>query len=136
MMSARLLGLFLIVVAGAPVEAGGAAGFCGLAGGTPGELLDRVRAMPGIKEVHRDRDYAAFQDPATSTVFTFTEAAQPAHPAAVCRKPVQKGDTLEIEMSIVCAGAERHCTQLEGDFKLLNAKMQADINNQIQAGKK
>lgn len=122
-------------IASSANPAGAADRFCGLEGGTPDALATRVKAMPGIREVHRDKEYLAYQEPATSMVLTFTEPAHPAHPAAVCRKPIQKGDTLEIEMAIVCQGAERHCTQLEGDFKLLNAKMQADINNRIQSGK-
>lgn len=116
--------------------AGGGTTFCGTEAGAPDALKQKVQAMAGIKEIHRDRDFVAFQDPASSTVYTFSEAANVAHPAAICRKPVQKGDVLEIEMAIVCKGPEARCTTLEADFKLLNAKMQADINNQIQAGRK
>lgn len=112
-----------------------ASAFCGSETGAPDALLARVKTMAGIKEIHRDREFVAYQDPATSAVFTFTEAGHPAHPAAVCRKPVQKGDQLEIEMAVVCKGPEAKCAGLESDFKLLNAKMQADINNQIQARK-
>lgn len=112
-----------------------ASAFCGGDAGPPDALLTRVKAMPGIKEIHRDREFVAYQDPATSAVFTFTEPAHAAHPAAVCRKPVQKGDQLEIDMAIVCKGPDAKCAALETDFKLLNAKMQADINNQIQARK-
>jgi hypothetical protein len=134
----RAMGAAVGVAAGIgiPALAGAETAFCGVGAGTASELMSRVGAMPGIREVHRDRDFVAYQDPASSTVYTFTVKGQPAHPAAVCRKPVQKGDSLEIEMAIVCEGPERHCTQLDGDFKLLNAKMQADINNQIQAGKR
>ena len=116
--------------------AGGGGTFCGTETGAPDVLKQKIQAMAGIKEIHRDRDFVAFQDPASSTVYTFSEPANAAHPAAVCRRPVQKGDVLEIEMAIVCKGAEAKCTTLEADFKLLNAKMQADVNNQIQAGKK
>ncbi len=119
-------------LAGAPADTS----FCGDATGTPEALLERVKAMPGIKEVHRNKEYAAYQDPVAQTMYTFTLPAQSAHPAVVCRKPIQKSDSLELQMAIVCKGSEKHCTQLEGDFKLLNAKMQADINNQIQANKK
>ncbi len=107
--------------------------FCGLAAGKTGELATRVAAVAGIKEVFRNAEYVAYQDPASQTVFTFTAAGQAAHPAAVCRRPLQKGEALELEMVIVCEGPERRCADLEGDFKLLNAKMQADINNQIGA---
>lgn len=122
-------------LAAAAAPAARATGFCGLESGEPDAIAGRVKAMPGITEVHRDKEYVAYQDPATSMVVTFTEPGHPAHPTAVCRKPVQKGEALEIEMAIVCKGAERHCTQLEGDFKLLNAKMQAEINNRIQSGR-
>ena len=48
---------------------------------------------------------------------------------------LEPGCIVEIEMAIVCKGPDAKCAALEQDFKLLNAKMQADINNQIQARK-
>lgn len=114
---------------------GHAGSFCGSETAAPDALLQTVKGMTGIKEIHRDREFVAFQEPGSSAVYTFTEPAHAAHPAAICRKPVQKGDQLEIEMAIVCKGPDAKCGELEQDFKLLNAKMQADINNQINARK-
>ena len=136
MFAAAVTGLLASAAAVQPAAAGADTSFCGGPGGKAAEILERIKAMPGIKEIHRTPEYIAYQDAATQAVYTFTGIAQKAHPAAVCRRPVQKGDALELQMAIVCEGAARHCEQLEGDFKLLNAKMQADINNQIQAGKK
>lgn len=131
---ARLVPFCLLAMISA-ASAADPASFCGSGTGAPDALLQQVKGMAGVKEIHRDREFVAYQDPASQSVFTFTDAAHAAHPAAVCRKPVQKGDQLEIEMAIVCKGPDAKCAALEQDFKLLNAKMQADINNQIQARK-
>lgn len=113
----------------------GATAFCGGETAAPEALLQRIKSLPGIKEIHRDREFVAYQEPGSQAVYTFTEPGHAAHPAAVCRKPMQKGDQLEIDMAIVCKGPDAKCAALELDFKLLNAKMQADINNQIQSRK-
>ncbi|MEQ1714270.1 MAG: hypothetical protein ABL908_23120, partial [Hyphomicrobium sp.] len=44
--------------------AGGGTTFCGTEAGAPDALKQKVQAMAGIKEIHRDRDFVAFQDPA------------------------------------------------------------------------
>ncbi len=133
-MRTRLLPFCLIALAHSTV-AGHAASFCGSETAAPDALLQTVKGMAGAKEIHRDREFVAYQEPSSQAVYTFTVEGHAAHPAAVCRKPVQKGDQLEIEMAIVCKGPDAKCATLEQDFKLLNAKMQADINNQIQARK-
>ena len=82
------------------------------------------------KEVFRGPEYIAYQD-ATEAVYTFSLAAQgPAHPAAICRKPVRDGDSMILQMVIVCKGESESCQRLESDFKLLNAQMEAAIRNE------
>ena len=108
-----------------------AAPFCGRASGEPAAIQADIAKAPGIKKVHRSADYVAYQDEATGAVFTFTqEAVGPAHPAAVCRKPVKDGDNLTLQMVILCKGESNACQVLESDFKLLNAQMEAAIKNE------
>jgi len=125
-LAASLLGLGLH-----PASAFDPTDFCGRAKGDPTALQSDVAKMTGIKEILRSPEYVAYQDEATETVFTFTQAAVgPAHPSAVCRKPVKDGDNLTLQMVIVCNGETDACQRLESDFKLLNAQMQAAIRNE------
>lgn len=132
--SAFVLPLLLALATGGARADDGTA-FCGRATGEPAAILADVSKAAGFKEVHHSPEYIAYQDPATEAVFTFTqEAAGPAHPAAVCRKPVKQGDDLVLQMVTVCRGDESACQRLESDFKLLNAQMEAAIRNQGKPG--
>jgi hypothetical protein len=105
--------------------------FCGRASGEPSALQADISKAAGIKEIYRGAEYVAYQDEATQAVFTFSqEAVGPAHPAAVCRKPVRDGEFMTLQMVVVCKGAVDACQRLESDFKLLNAKMEAAIRNE------
>lgn len=105
--------------------------FCGRDSGEPAALEAAISKSAGVKEIYRGPDYVAYQDAATEAVFTFSLPAQgPAHPAAVCRKPMKEGDSLTLQMVILCKGETEHCQRLESDFKLLNAKMEAAIRNE------
>ena len=106
------------------------ASFCGRPTGEPAVLQETISKDSAVKEVYRGAEYIAYQD-ATEAVFTFSQAAQgPAHPAAICRKPVRDGDNMILQMVIVCKGESDACQRLESDFKLLNAEMEASIRNQ------
>lgn len=105
--------------------------FCGRPSGEPAALLEQISKADGIKEIFRGPEYVAYQEASTGAVFTFTEPGQgEAHPAAVCRKPQQQGDSIVLQMVIVCRGAPGGCQRLESDFKLLNAKMEAAIRSE------
>jgi len=105
--------------------------FCGRDSGEPAGLEAAISKAAGVKEIYRGLEYVAYQDSATEAVFTFSLPAQgPAHPTAVCRKPVRDGDSITLQMVIVCKGETESCQRVESDFKLLNAKMVAAIRNQ------
>lgn len=109
--------------------------FCGMPSGEPAALQAAVGKLVGVKEILKDQQYVAFQDPAAETVFTFTIAGHNAHPAAVCRKPVKSGDQLTLQMTIVCKGDQESCAKLTQDFKELNARMQIEINQRAEAAR-
>jgi hypothetical protein len=54
----------------------------------------------------------------------------PAHPAAVCRRPVKDGDRLRIELGISCGAAEMECEKLTDAFEELNRRMIQDMEKQ------
>lgn len=119
-----------VLAAGAHAHAQGTE-FCGRPTGEPAALEAEISKAAGVKEIFRGPEYAAYQDAATDAVFTFTQPGQGgAHPAAVCRKPVKEGDSLTLQMVIICKGGSDDCQRLESDFKLLNAKMEAAIRNE------
>lgn len=112
--------------------------FCGDPSGSAEELIQRYSTKPGLKQVYKSDDYVAYSDDDknSSVMYTFTEKANPAHPAAVCRKPVQKGDNLVITMSVVCDGKKDACAKLQNDFNVMTAEMQAHVDQQIADQKK
>lgn len=111
--------------------------FCGDASGPAAELISRYSNDPKLKEVYKDNDYVAFSDdPKNSTVmYTFTTATNPAHPAAVCRRPEKAGDNIVIKMVVVCDGAKDACDKLRNDFNVLTARMQVEADQQLNQAK-
>lgn len=115
-----------------------AEGFCGDPTGKAQELIDRYSAKPGLKQVYKSEQYVAYSDDEknSTVMYTFTVKGHPAYPAAVCRKPIQQGDSLVITMSVVCDGEKEACTTLKNDFNVMTAKMQAEVDQKIAAEKK
>ena len=94
----------------------------------PVELLGELTEQDKLPEVFRDPAYVALQDKATWAMWTFTREGQPAHPAVVCRRPVQEGDVITLEMVVTCKGGESACVQLTQEFRALNAIMAMEMN--------
>jgi hypothetical protein len=113
-----------------------AQGFCGEAVAKAEDLITRYSSAKGLKETYKSVDYVAYADDekAPTVMYTFTTKGHPAHPAAVCRKSVQEGDTLVLKMEIICDGAKEPCDKLRNDFNVMNAKMQVEVNDKIRDG--
>jgi hypothetical protein len=114
--------------------------FCGDTIAKADELITRYSAAKNLKETYKSVDYVAFADDekAPTVVYTFTVKGHPAYPAAVCRKQAKEGENIVLRMEIVCDGEKEACDKLRNDFNVMNAKMQAAVDNQIKdaAGKK
>ncbi len=112
--------------------------FCGDAPAKAEELIERYSSKPGLQKVYETDQYLAFSDdPKNATVmYTFTTKHNPAHPAAVCRKIVRQGENLTIAMKVICDGAADACAKLQNDFNVMNAQMQAQVDQQIASQKK
>jgi hypothetical protein len=125
----------LSVLSGAaPAQAQQGSDFCGRPTADAVALRETIIKAEGVKEIYRGAEYVAYEEAATQAVYTFTEPGQvQAHPAAVCRRPVKDGDNLLLQMRIVCGGSAVGCQALESDFKLLNARMEAEIRNKAAA---
>jgi hypothetical protein len=102
---------------------------CGRPKEPPLALLERLSKAEKLPEIHRDKAYIALHDKARDTTWTFTVAGHPAHPTAVCRRPVQSGDRVSIEMHVTCSAPEAECEKLVNAFQELNRRLVQDLEN-------
>jgi hypothetical protein len=112
--------------------------FCGDPTGKAEELLQRYSTQKGLKEVYKSVDYVAYSDDSknSTVMYTFTTKGHPAHPSAICRKLTKEGESSIIKMEVVCEGKDEPCIKLKNDFNVMLAKMQVEVNQQIEAQKK
>jgi hypothetical protein len=107
---------------------------CGEARAAPKALYERLLKDGRIKEMHRNELYVGLENGQDGTLWTFTLAKHPAHPAAVCRRIVERRGFLDIPTTIVCEGAKAACAELKDDFAALNARMIDDLYKQQSKG--
>lgn len=62
-------------------------------------------------------------DAANKTVWSFTPPGHPAHPTAVKRAVVEKGEAIHIDMSALCQADKSACDRLMDEFRALNQRM-------------
>jgi hypothetical protein len=117
-----------------PLLATGAAAddLCGRPKEAPSALFERLSKAEKLPEIHRDKAYVALHDKARDTTWTFTFAGHPAHPTAVCRRPVQSGDRVSIEMHVTCSAPEAECEKLVNAFEELNQRLVQDLEKQTK----
>lgn len=108
--------------------------FCGEPAAKADELITRYSTAKNLKETYKSIDYVAYSDDEKmpTVVYTFTTKGHPAHPAAVCRKQSKEGENIVLRMEIVCDGSKDACDKLRNDFNVMNAKMQAEVDNKIK----
>ncbi|MBX9589162.1 MAG: hypothetical protein K2X43_07650 [Hyphomonadaceae bacterium] len=103
---------------------------CGRPSEPPQGLFDRLTKTEKLKEDFRDKSYVAISDKAKDTVWTFTMPGHPAHPSVVCRRPVQDGADLRLQMNVQCNAVEAECQRLVKAFQELNQRMMRDLRKQ------
>ena len=103
---------------------------CGRPTEQPQALFDRLTKIEKLKEDFRDKSYVAISDKGSDTIWTFTMPGHPAHPSVVCRRPVQDGAELRLQMDVRCNAAETECQKLVTAFQELNQRMLRDIGKQ------
>jgi len=103
---------------------------CGRPSEQPEALLSRLTKTEGLKEDFRDKSYVAISDKAKDTVWTFTVPGHPAHPSVVCRRPVQDGADMRLQMNVQCNAAEAECQRLVKAFQELNQRMLQELRKQ------
>jgi hypothetical protein len=103
---------------------------CGRPQEQPQALFDRLTKTEKLKEDFRDKSYVAVNDKAKNTVWTFTVAGHPAHPSVVCRRPVQDGAEMRLQMNVHCGASESECQKLVQAFQELNQRMIQELRKQ------
>jgi hypothetical protein len=103
---------------------------CGRPREEPQALFDRLTKSEGLKEDFRDKSYVAISDKTKNTVWTFTAPGHPAHPSVVCRRPVQDGADVRLQMNVQCSAAEAECQKLVRGFQELNQRMLRELEKQ------
>ena len=107
-----------------------AEGLCGRQTELPQALFERLIKTEKLKEDFRDKSYVAIGDTAKDTIWTFTVPGHPAHPSVVCRRPVQDGADLRLEMNVQCNAPEAECQKLVQSFQELNQRMMREMRKQ------
>ena len=90
-------------------------------------LLERLTKTEKLDESFRDKSYVAFNDAVRGTLWTFTLAGHPAHPSVVCRRPVEEGGKVRLEMSVQCNATDAECEKLVRGFEDLNEQMLKEL---------
>jgi hypothetical protein len=103
---------------------------CGRPREEPGALFQRLSNTEKLDESFRDKAYVAFNDAVKGTLWTFTVAGHPAHPSVVCRRPVEEGGKVRLEMSVQCNAADTECERLVRGFEDLNQQMLKELARQ------
>ena len=126
-------GMLFLAVALPPVPAQRAAAadeVCGEAKADPQALYARLSKDGRLREMHRNELYVGLENGQDGTLWTFTLPAHPAHPAAVCRRVMERRGVIDVPTTIVCEGTEAACARLKGDFEALNARLVEELYKQ------
>jgi hypothetical protein len=116
-----LLAASVVLVAILVCTVAHADGLCGTPAIAPSVRLQQLQVAKA-QETFRDSQYLALRDAAGIT-WTFTQPANPAHPAVVCRRIVGTEGKLELETNADCRASRQACDAMMADFAKLNAAM-------------
>ncbi len=93
---------------------------------TVAAALQGLHANSGIKFSSQGGWLIAL-DAATSTIWSFAPAGNPAYPAVVKRQIVQDGTASNLNMNVLCESTKQACDNLVRDFERLNAQMAGSL---------
>ena len=89
--------------------------------------LEAMRIKSGTK-VSMQGGWTVIEEAATKTIWSFTPAGHLAHPAAVRRAIVQRGNDIFVEMKLRCESMKPACDKLVAEFQELNNRMRDALN--------
>lgn len=115
-MKTYLTSLIAGSLAAMPVSAGE---ICGRNYASPGQAYSEVARTPGVQVALNNAQFVALADQKAMVVWTFTKAGHPASPAVVCRRPIQVGGVMQVQLQAICSGPKEACDALIADFQAL-----------------
>ena len=71
--------------------------------------------------------WTVIEDRANLSMWAFTPAGHPAHPAAIRRVLTEKDGAWFVEMSALCEATKSACDKVVAEFHELNNQMRADL---------
>jgi hypothetical protein len=89
--------------------------------------LAAMKAKPGVA-ISSEGGWTVIVDRASMILWSFTPSGHPAHPSAVRRAIVQRGDGVFVDMSVKCESQKAACDQLVAEFNQLTEKMRQGLN--------
>ena len=107
---------------GIHTEATGDMSLCGITGADVPAIQAQFIALDGVTELTVQDAYRAFSQEEPFRVWSFTTAANPAHPAVVCRTVVEEQGQVMVQMEIACAASREACDDLFRQFEALNQR--------------
>jgi hypothetical protein len=90
------------------------------------EALAALRARTDV-QITVQGSWTIVSDLANHTVWSFTPSGHPAHPSAVKRVSVKEGDSIGIQMSVLCQSTKEACDRLVAEFQALNERVRQSI---------
>lgn len=121
----RSLLALTLVIGLSPVGAG-AETASGTGYPTVASALDALRKKDGVR-ISRQGGWTIIDDRADLTLWSFTSEGQPAHPAVVQRKVIEKQGNVFVQMNVMCEASKPACDALVADFNKLNQQMTDDL---------
>ena len=84
--------------------------------------LEALRTKSGVK-ISDLAGWTVIEDGSTLSLWSFTPAGHPAHPAAIHRKVVQEDNNIFLKMHVICEASKPACDKVVADFEDLNQRM-------------
>jgi hypothetical protein len=106
---------------------------CGIEYESPTQVQEQVELVKALAGNTTDPMYVTYYDGSENMTWAFTTAANPAHPAVICRRMEQKDGQYHIAMDIRCNAVKVVCDELHQGFVRLNKITTKKLNAQQQS---
>jgi hypothetical protein len=98
---------------------------------TVAEALADLRARPGLSVITQG-GWTIIEDNANYTLWSFTEAGHPAHPAAIKRYSYEHDGQVLLGMKALCQAPKAPCDELIEQFRELNEKAREHAQERLK----
>ena len=92
------------------------------------EALTALRARSDVT-ITGQGGWTIVSDESGLTIWSFTPADHPAHPAYVERRMIQKDGAWYVRMNVQCGASKKACDKLVEEFRALNEQIREELNS-------